>query len=380
MRVKSIKIFIVLLTLLFVFGCPTNAIPGEFTANLIMGVGYLQATGKIFVKGNEYRMDIQEGKEEISILVNRRSKKNILIIHSQKTAKEFLNKSFQSQYNNLFEYYNFLFEKNTSSKKGSEVLVGYECKKIEVYEQDRNLATAWVSNKLNWPIKIEIKSSPKKYVTLHNIKEEPVEDTLFQVPKDYSFVPLSEDKEEKNSSKMKPVKLEELGPKKRAVVDKLKEHGIEYTTKEGTMILRGFGASALSRCFPGWYFFLIERDNEGTHASSNISNMKAAVSKDIKKVYIIYNPEADKSLNTGMEMVKEQNIKLNNEKDVKKLGKALLFLYFRGSKLENVESLGENEWAIYKKSSSAYSDGFILKTDTNGEITELKYKTKLKKG
>jgi len=49
MRIKFFKSFIAVLTLLLIVGCPTNPIPGTFTANIITGVSYLQATGKIFV-------------------------------------------------------------------------------------------------------------------------------------------------------------------------------------------------------------------------------------------------------------------------------------------------------------------------------------------
>lgn len=383
MRIKFFKSFFAVLILLLLVGCPTNPIPGTFTANMTTGVRYLQTTGKIFVKGNKYRMDLmdlKEGKEEISILVNRENGKNIFLVHSKKIAQEYLNTSPKSQSNNLFEDFNFLLKKNSSRKKGSEVLEGYECGKIEVYKKDKIFATALVSNKLNWPIKIEKNDNPKKYVILHNIKEEPVEESLFQIPEDYKFYPISEDKKEKApDKKITPPKLEKLGPKKKAVVDKLEENGIQFKTREGTLFIRAFGASVLTRSFPGWYFYLIDRVKEGATTFGNKSKMKAAVSKDDKNVYILYSPEKDKPLDNGLKMVQYQNIKLNDEKDVRKLGDALFFLYFRGEKIGNVESLGENEWAIYKQSNSEYLEGLTLKTNANGEVTELNYKTKIKK-
>jgi hypothetical protein len=342
MKVKIIKSFFAALILLFVLGCPTKPTPKNFTAYMMQGIGSQQILGKIFLKGNEYRMDFKVGRQEISVLVDRKSGKQKILSHSRKVAQEYLNNSPKSLNNNPFEYFNFLLENNSSRKKGSEGINGYECSKIEVYKEDEILAIAWISNKLNWPIKIELKEKPRKYVILHDIKEEPVEKSLFQVPTDYKFYPLPKDKKEKSDAKIKPKKLEELSPKRKAVVDKLKENGIEYTTREGTLVFRAFGSTALSNIFPGWHFFLIHREKESQPTSGKNSKMNAAISKDTKNVYILSRPETDTLLDSGLKMVQDQKIKLNNEKDVEELGKALFFLYFRGSKIEDVESLGEN--------------------------------------
>ncbi len=356
MRTKFIESFIAALTLLMIFGCHRNPAIENFTADIIQEVNNQRIEGKMFVKGNEYRMDIKEGEDETSILVNRKRGKQTVIIHSRKVAYEHLNTSSKSLSENPFEYFNSLLEKNSSRKKGSEVINGYECRKIEVYEKNKNLATAWVSNTLNWPIKIEIEAEPQKDVILEKIKEEPVEENLFQVPEGYKFY------------------LD-----KTTILEKLEENGIKYKTKEGTIEIKVFGATVLSKCFPGWSFFLIFREKEGESTSGKAPKMQTAVSKDGKNIYILYRPETDTSLNNGLKMIQYQNIKINDEQDVRKLGKALLFLFFRGSKFEDVESLGKNEWAIYKKSASEYLDGLILEVNDSGEIAELKYKSKIKK-
>jgi len=356
MRIKFIKSFITALILLMVFGCHRNPAVESFTADMVQEVNNQRVEGKLFVKGNKYRMDIKDKEDEISILVNRKSGLQKVIIHSKKAAYEYLNTNPKSLKNNPFESFYYSREKNSSRKKGSEVINGYECRKIEVYEKDTILTTAWVSNNLNWPIKIENEAEPQKNVTLENIKEEPVEENLFQVPEGYKF-----------------------NPSKTTILAKLKKNGIKHKTKEGTIEIRAFGSNVLSGCFPGWSFFLVSREKEGKPTSGNIPKIQVAVSKDGKNFYILYRPETDKSLNNGLKMVQDQNIKLNDEKDVEKLGRALFFLFFRGSKFEDVESLGENEWAIYKKSTSEYLDGLILEVNDSGEITELKYKSKIKK-
>ncbi len=381
MRIKFIKSFITTLILLMVFGCHRNPAVESFTADMVQEVNNQRVEGKLFVKGNKYRMDIKEGEAEISILVNRESGKHKVIMHSRKVAYEYLNTSSKSLKNNPFEYFNYLLEKHSSRREGSEVINGYECRKIEVYKKDRHLTTAWISKKLNWPIKIEMAVKPKKDVILENIKEEPVEKNLFELPEDYRFFPLPEAKKEKATAKAKPKKPENLGPKQEAVLKELEKNGIELKNKEGTIKVREFGATVISRCFHGLKFFLIIREKEAPDGtiSGKIPVAKAAISKDNKNIYIHYSPETDVPLNDGLKMCKDQNVKINNEEDVKNLGKALILLYLSGARLKDVESLGENKWAIYRKSSSEYLDGFILEVSKSGEIIELNYKSKIKR-
>ncbi len=358
MRIKLIKSFIAAVILLIVFGCHRNPAVESFTADMVQKKNNQRVEGKLFVKGNKYRMDMKEGEDEISVLVNRKSGIQKIIIHSQKAAYEDLNTSPKSLSNNPFESFYHLREKNSSRKKGSEVINGYECRKIEVYEKDTILMTAWVSNKLNWPIKIETEAEPQKDVILENIKEEPVEENLFELPEGYR-----------------------LYPHKTTILAKLEENGVKYKTNEGTIEIRAFGASVLGSCFPGWSFFLISREKDEKPTSGNIPKMQAAISRDGRNIYILYSLETDTSINNVLKMSQDQNIKLNNEKDVKVFGNALFFLFFRNPRIEDVESLGENKWTIYKRSASVpeYLDGLIVNVNDSGEITELNYKSKIKK-
>jgi hypothetical protein len=383
MRTKFVKSFIAALTLLIVFSCLKNSTIVVVTADMVQHVNNRRIKGKIFVKGNKYRMDITENNKELSILVNRESGKHTVLIHSQKVAREYLATGSKSLSNNPFEYFNSLLEKYPSKENGSEVLDGYECKKGEVYKNDTKLVTAWVSNKLNWPIKIKTHNSPQRDVILENIKEEPVKKDLFNIPKGYKFYPLPEPKKEKDPNKSpnkrKMENVVDLSERKKAVSKKVDEKGIERETEDGKIAVREFGASVLKRCFPNWSFFNILREKEGNKPSENIIVAKTAVSNDAKNVYFLYRLEDDTSLTDIVKMAQDKNLEFNNEKNVEELGKALLLLYLRGSRIESVESLGKNKWVIYKKSNSEYVDGFIVEVNDSGEITELNYKTKIKK-
>ena len=106
---------------------------------------------------------------------------------------------------------------------------------------------------------------------------------------------------------------------------------------------------------------------------------KAVVSEDKKEILILKSPEKDISLTKQIKILQKQKIKLTSEKEIKNFGKALAVLYFRDAKVPIVESLKENEWALYNGMDSEYLKGFIVKLDNNGEIQELDYKLKIKK-
>jgi hypothetical protein len=378
MRIQFVKSFISVLALLTIISCSTDTIALNFTADMVQHVNNRRIKGKIFVKGNKYRMDITENNKELSILVNRESGKHTVLVHSQKVAQEYLNTSSKSLSNNPFEYFNSLLEKHSSKEQGSEVINGYECKKIEVYKGDKKLSTAWISKELNWPIKIETAVKPTKDVELSNIKEKSVKASLFQVPKKYKFHPLPEPKEEKPQVEEKPKRFVDVKKMKAAVLKKSEEQGIEKENEDGKIQVREFGASLLKRHLPGWKFFRVIREKKADSTSlRSIAVANAAVSEDIKTVYLINIPESDGSLDIGLKMFQEQNIKLNNEKEIKDFGKALAFLYFGGARIHDVESLGENKWAIYFKTAAREGNSFIIEVNNSGEITELNYKLQI---
>lgn len=360
------------------FACPTGssttATIESFTADMTQRIGDYIIEGKIYVKGNKYRMDINEKGKELSIVVNRESGKQNVLVHSQKFAEEVWNNSARSLSNNPFESFYYALEKYSSREKGSEVINDYKCKKIEIYANDEKLLTAWMANKLNWPIKILTALGTPKNVELKNIKEELVEENLFQLPEDYKFTPLPEPKKEKDE------RLLNLDANREAVFKKLEEKGIEIETEDGTIKVRAIFLTTLARFFPGWNFFNINREKDilGKPSISYIPVEKAAVNIANKEIYLLERPETDMHLESGLKMFQSQNIKLNTKEEVKKFANILPKLFFRSSKVLGVESLGENKWAIYNDTASGYLKGFIVELNSNGEIVDLNYKLKIK--
>jgi frataxin-like iron-binding protein CyaY len=378
MKIDFIKNFIGVLISLMLITCSSNSTGEGFSADMTQKMGDDTIEGKLFVQGNQYRMDLEEQGEKLSILVDRTGDKTTIVIHSQKAAQEISSSSLQSLSNNPFESYKNLLEQYSTREKGSETIDGYKCKEIEIYQEDQDLMTVWVSEKFDWPLKISLKRDPPWETELKNIEEKDLEDVLFQVPKDYNLSPMAEVKKE-----AAPVKeeTEDLTAITEAILKKLEEKGIERESEKGVIKLKKVKTAELSEYFPGWHIFRVTQEKEmegGMTVFGMIPVEKAAVSADNQKIYLLNSPGTTMPLEDGLEMFQGQGIKVNSEEDVKKLGKALATLYFSDSRVEGVESLGENQWAIYTGTFFDKLKGFIVEVNSDGEITGLNYKLKIK--
>jgi hypothetical protein len=376
MKKRFIKSSIVALAFIMVFGCLKDTTTLTFSADMVQWVSTRRMEGKIFVKGSEYRMDIKEGEENLSILVNRESGKQKVIVHSQKVVQEYLNTSAKSLNNNPFENFNYMIENDSSAKAGSEIINGYECTKIEVFNKGKKLLTAWVSDTLNWPIQITTAIRPSKDVKLSNIKEgEIVQGNLFEVPEGYKINSLPERKEGASQVKEVPPDIDKM---REAVLEKVKEQGIELKTEEGKIATREFRATVLKRYFSGWKYFRVVRSKKtnGGTSSEDVPLMTAVVSNDSKTIYLLNSPDTDMSLDVVLKLLQNPGKKLDNEEALKDFGKALALLYFIGAKVESVESLDRNKWAVNLVTHSEKSSFFIVTLNRNRNITGVNYKIK----
>ncbi len=379
MRKHFMTRFFTVIAFIIVCGCFKDTTKLTFSANMVQNVNNRRIEGEIFVKENEYRMDIKEGKEELSILVDRESGKQKVIVHSQKIAQEYLNTSDKSLSNNPFENLNYLFKKGSSDTIGSEIINGYECKKIEVFNDRKQLLTAWVSDSLNWPLKIVTEVNPSKDVELSNIKEqEVVKSSLFKVPDGYKLSLLPEKKKDKQQIEQKREPLPDIGKMKKVVLEKLGEKGIELETEDGTIEAREFGATVLRKCFSGWRYFRIVRSKETKDKTSSggIHIMNAVVSNDITKVYFLNSLDADTTLDMGMELFNNREIKPDNEKTVTDFGKALTLLYFVGTRVDDVEPMDGKKWVVNLINLSGKRSFFIITLNKDGNIKDIEYKIK----
>ena len=73
---------------------------------------------------------------------------------------------------------------------GTETVSGYSCEKFAIVSKDDptfSLLTYWISQKLGYPLKIAYDPKGENVIEVTNIQENPLEDSLFQVPSGYTL-------------------------------------------------------------------------------------------------------------------------------------------------------------------------------------------------
>ena len=370
--------------------------PKDFKADIIQNLDGKQTQGKLYVKGSKYLIDTIEKGEKVTFLVNRETGKTFFVNHSEKTAREISNTSSQSLSKNPFESAFYAMEHYNSQEQGLDTINGIQCKKIQVYdEKDKKLMKIWKAEKLNWLLKIKTQIEPIRQVELKNIEEESLNIDLFKLPAEYKILslPMGKKKIETNTKdsatspqrnsivKVKPVSPQEIESMKEAIFEKLERNNIKKETKDGQIKLESVTKPILQKFFPKWKIFHVTREKQIQEeiSSSYIPVEKAAVNKDDKSVCIISSPATDMPLKTALTIVKSEEIKLKNTEEFKEFANALDAIYFKDSKIQGIDSLGNNKWAIYTGTYFEYLTGFLVKVDSAGEVSEIKYSLKIKK-
>ena len=391
MKLKTFKSFINIFIVIIPMIITASPAAENFTADITKKEGDKQTKGKVYVKGYKYRIDIATQEEEISILVNTKTDKRYIINHLEKTARDIQNSVFESLYINPLESAIGYTNRYDSAEVSLDTIDGYECKKNEIYEQEKKLMTIWTTDKLSWPIKVKREHNPSIETELKNIKEESFDNSFFMIPEGYeissSFATEEKIEEPKRIEKKLPtLKVKQQKPvdtasMKKVIFAKLEQNNIKRETKEGKIKLEPVEEPILEKFFPDWKIFRITREKQIQEENlfRYIPVEKAAVNKDDETVCIISSPATDMPLKSALTIIKSENIILRNAEESKDFAKALDALYFRESKVQGVDSMGNNKWSIYTGTFFEYLTGFLVKADSTGKVIDIKYSLKIKK-
>jgi hypothetical protein len=176
-RKTTIATFVVIFTCVF-FALYGHAFSEEFSADFVMqGKGMSQyVTGKIFVKGDKMRQEmVVEGMKQIMIF--RPDKAVIWTLMPE--GKMYMEMPYQTG-DKRFEKWSS--EKESKAKYlGKETVSGLACKKYELVEGGEKVQV-WISEKLPFPAKMEHGTGIVQY---KNIKWDPVQSDLFEIPSQY---------------------------------------------------------------------------------------------------------------------------------------------------------------------------------------------------
>jgi hypothetical protein len=160
----------------------------EFTATMVTKAGGVEIPGKIYVKENKVRNEVQAGGQT-SIHILRPDKKVVwIIIPQQKAYVEMpITHTAQQKMLPLTED-----QKAKMKKVGTETINGYACDKYEttMSHQGKPMQVfTWVATDLGVPIKI-VSEDGSFSMEYKDIKPGQVADSLFDVPQDYKKMQL----------------------------------------------------------------------------------------------------------------------------------------------------------------------------------------------
>ncbi len=183
MRGKTLIRLLVKTVVLFIMAIFCGqALAGEFSADYKEQYGDNIKSGKIYVKGAKYCMELAEDSEQIIVIVDPDAKKTIVIPVSMKEYRELPIDDMASIMNDPFQGYKYAADMGEEKNIGTETINNFECDKFVITMMERNVMTQWVSKKLGFPIKIVAHGPPDKVMELANIEEGPVDDAKFKIP------------------------------------------------------------------------------------------------------------------------------------------------------------------------------------------------------
>lgn len=186
--IRKTAVLIVAVLLLAGFAC--SALAAEFTADMVISSAQGgEMPGKVFVKGQKMRQEIETSQGEQAMILDPAKNVIYVLMPGAPIYMEVENKepSVVALAENQTLESRFEGEADVTHE-GVENLEGYTCDKyfVDFHDPDMGESTIWVAGKINFPIKIHSKN-PKDTVTVmySNIKEGPVDDSLFTVPSGY---------------------------------------------------------------------------------------------------------------------------------------------------------------------------------------------------
>jgi len=173
----------ILLITVLVLSVP--GIAADITADMIHKSSMGSFSGKMFLKGNNLRQEMNiAGEKQITIF--RKDKGVVWILMPKQTM--YMEMSADSQKNMAPVDPDELGKMGKKTFLGKEKVNGYMCSKYHYTFNDPSMGDAiyWISEKLNFPVKMEMDGpSGPMVMEYRNIQEKSVSDALFNIPSGY---------------------------------------------------------------------------------------------------------------------------------------------------------------------------------------------------
>jgi len=174
---------VILLITVLVLSVSGNA--ADITADMIHKSSMGSFKGKMFLKGNNLRQEMNIGGEK-QITIFRKDKGVVWILMPGQMM--YMEMSAGSQKNMAPVDPNELEKMGKKKFLGKEKVNGYMCSKYHLTFHDPSIgaSTYWISEKLNFPVKMEM-DGPSGHMVMEyrNIQEKTVPDSFFNIPSGY---------------------------------------------------------------------------------------------------------------------------------------------------------------------------------------------------
>lgn len=180
-RILRMTLLLVIALLL----CALPAAAAEFSADMLINAGGQQMTSKLFTKGDMQRAEINTPGGKMINIINFKTGKMISLMPAQKMYMEHGGMDDAT----LKQIKEFRAGKTPANAKkiGSEKIAGYSTEVYQVDDPKTGKTKMWYSPKLKYPLKSEGQGPMGKHsMTLANIKEGGVSDSLFKIPAGYT--------------------------------------------------------------------------------------------------------------------------------------------------------------------------------------------------
>lgn len=226
----------VLIGFLFVlvFGVSQAA---EFSADLLVSEGNLLKEGRILVRDEMYRMEIEDpsGPGVVVQMIPEQDLCRVLVpryaLFLEVTRSDGMARMFDTflAAEAMKEYY-------TCVEEGSEDVAGWACTREAFQSGDTAALYRWNSEELGFPLKIAMVGYEDYYTELKNVKVEPIAAALFTIPDGYRKSDWSEIRDRVESDPQMKAKREawEAKQPRETVLDAIIEQGGEFRTLVGS--------------------------------------------------------------------------------------------------------------------------------------------------
>jgi hypothetical protein len=162
----------------------------QFTADLIQSMDLMMTKGRIHVSDSRYRMDLQTPVgPDVVVIVDQAANLTKVLFPMYKAYMEIPSNDHMSLMNDPFQAAENMLTQYSLEEIGSETIAGYSCAKQLILSKseygDSKIMNRWFCQELGFPLKLEMLMQEDTFTELSGIKEEPVNESMFQVPADF---------------------------------------------------------------------------------------------------------------------------------------------------------------------------------------------------